>query len=275
MIGADRGNDGRCVRVWVTLDPLEDDIRTVHWTTDSPSFQPTLPHNPTIPIMSQDLSLYERLEMSGDSHLVSKPSRALPRGLPQGQGRRPLSERLSGPGVPIRRDTPRPSPSKPAPYSYRFNNQGHQTCRGNRHQPYPTKVNVDHRVSGKSHSFERWKDVHLQDFVYAAKAVGRKLLGRVELTPYQDALLERGLVETHDIEDQMVPIVDLAIGYSAAVGLEAFQSMDNMSEEMSRVETRMDLLSNKVGDLSISQDHFADKDHHRPRTSRASLTSGR
>src|SRR5258707_7410859 len=45
MIGADRGNDGRCVRVWVTLDPLEDDIRTVHWTTDSPSFQPTLPHN--------------------------------------------------------------------------------------------------------------------------------------------------------------------------------------------------------------------------------------
>src|SRR5258707_7716492 len=42
MIGADRGNDGRCVRVWVTLDPLEDDIRTVHWTTDSPSFQPTL-----------------------------------------------------------------------------------------------------------------------------------------------------------------------------------------------------------------------------------------
>src|SRR5205085_3540503 len=44
MIGADRGNDGRCVRVWVTLDPLEDDIRTVHWTTDSPSFQPTLPH---------------------------------------------------------------------------------------------------------------------------------------------------------------------------------------------------------------------------------------
>src|SRR5258705_10879780 len=45
MIGADRGNDGRCVRVWVTLDPLEDDIRTVHWTVDSPSFQPTLPHN--------------------------------------------------------------------------------------------------------------------------------------------------------------------------------------------------------------------------------------
>src|SRR5258705_9919816 len=45
MIGAGRGNDGRCVRVWVTLDPLEDDIRTVHWTTDSPSFQPTLPHN--------------------------------------------------------------------------------------------------------------------------------------------------------------------------------------------------------------------------------------
>src|SRR5258705_4435848 len=45
MIGVDRGNDGRCVRVWVTLDPLEDDIRTVHWMTDSPSFQPTLPHN--------------------------------------------------------------------------------------------------------------------------------------------------------------------------------------------------------------------------------------
>src|SRR5258705_2265907 len=102
MIGADRGNDGRCVRVWVTLDPLEDDIRTVHWTVDSPSFQPTLPHNDTIPIMSQDLSLYERLEMSGDSHLVSKPSSALPRRLPQGQWRRPLSERLSVPAVPIR-----------------------------------------------------------------------------------------------------------------------------------------------------------------------------
>src|SRR5258705_442090 len=245
MIGAGRGNDGRCVRVWVTLDPLEDDIRTVHWTTDSPSFQPTLPHIHTIPIMSQDLSLYERLEASGDSHLVSKPSRALPRGLPQGQGRRPLSERLSGPGVPIRRDTPRPSPSKPAPYSYRFNSQGHHTCRGNRHQPYPTKVNVDHRVAGKSHSFERWKDLHLQDFVYAAKAVGRKTLGRVELTPYQDALLDRGLVETHDIEDQMVPICDLAVGYSAAVGLEVFQSMDHMSEEMSRGEFKDGMFVNQ------------------------------
>src|SRR5258705_13020872 len=138
-----------------------------------------------------------------------------------------------------------------------------------------TRVVVDNRVASKSHSFERWKDLHLQDFVYAAKAVGRKSLGRVELTPYQDALLERGLVETHDIEHQMVPIVDLAVGYSAAVGLEGFQAMDNMSEEMRRVETRMDLLSNKVGDISISQDHFADKDDYRPRRSRASLTSGR
>src|SRR5258707_3264924 len=182
---------------------------------------------------------------------------------------------FTGLGVPICRDTPRPSPSKPAPYSYRFNNQGHHVCRGNRHQPYPTKVAVDHRISGKSHSFERWKDVHLQDFVYAAKAVGRKSLGRVELTPYQDALLERGLMESHDIEDQMVPIVDLAVGYSAGVGLETFQAMDNMSEEMNRVEMRMDLLSNKVGDLSIRKDCFADKDHHRSRTWRASSTSGR
>src|SRR5258705_9350895 len=51
MIGADRGNDGRCVRVWVTLDPLEEDIRTVHWTVVSPSFQPTLPHN-NAPLLS-------------------------------------------------------------------------------------------------------------------------------------------------------------------------------------------------------------------------------
>src|SRR5258707_1340047 len=86
---------------------------------------------------------------------------------------------------------------------------------------------------------------------------------------------ERGLTETHDIEDQMVPIVDLAVGYSAVVGLETFQSMDNMSEEMSRVETRMDLLSNKVGDLSIRKDRFADKDHHRSRMLRASSTFGR
>src|SRR5258705_13092049 len=215
--------------------------------------------------MSQDLSLYEHLEMSSDLHLVSKPSRALPRGQPQGQGCCPLADRLSSPGVPIRQDTPHPSPSKPAPYSYWFNNQGHLVSRGNRHQPYLTRVDVDHRVAGKSHSFERWRDLHLQDFVYAAKAVGRKSLGRVELTPYQDALLDRGLVETHDIEDQMVPIVDLAVGYSAAVGLETFQSMDNMSEEMSRVETRMEMLSNKVGDLSIRKDRFADKDHHRLR----------
>src|SRR5258707_2978736 len=182
---------------------------------------------------------------------------------------------FTGLGVPICRDTPRPSPSKSAPYSYRFNNQGHLVSRGNRHQPYPTRVAVDHRVAGKSHSFERWRDLHLQDFVYAAKAVGRKSLGRVELTPYQDALLERGLVETHDIEDQMVPIVDLAVGYSAAIGLETFRAMDNMSEEMSRAESRMDLLSNKVGDLSIRKDRLADKDHHRSRTSRVSSTFGR
>src|SRR5258707_13467907 len=90
-------------------------------------------------------------------------------------------------------------------------------CRGNRHQPYLTKVTVDHRVAGKSHSFERWKDLHLQDFVYADKAVGRKTLGRFELTPYQDALLVRGLVETNYIEDQMVPIVDLLVWDSPAV----------------------------------------------------------
>jgi hypothetical protein len=51
-----------------------------------------------------------------------------------------------------------------------------------------------------------------------------------QVTPYQRALLARGIRERADVEDQLDPKSESVIGYAGSVGTEAFQEISNTNE---------------------------------------------
>ena len=87
-----------------------------------------------------------------------------------------------------------------------------------------------------------FSDLYHEDFVLAARRVGRRQLSRLDIAPYQRALLERGVNRwhRHQIPDRRM---EQSMGYSGAVGVMLMDELARVCERSEErfTEVRMDL----------------------------------
>ena len=109
------------------------------------------------------------------------------------------------------------------------------TAHGNQFQPYPSSSQVNAQVK-KNHQFEHFGNVYIQDLVLAGKAVERKQLGEIELSPFQESFLSRGLRAMHNVEDKMCDTINVSIGYSAVLGAKLFAKVEMANDCLQRLD---------------------------------------
>ena len=73
------------------------------------------------------------------------------------------------------------------------------------------------------HRNERFPDLYIMDKVWAAKKIWRERIKSVKLSPFQEAMLELGLREFHELQDQMLGCVDVPIGFTSVMAGECFE----------------------------------------------------
>ena len=76
--------------------------------------------------------------------------------------------------------------------------------------------------------------------------MGTSRLGEIELSPFQELILLRGLRVVHDVEDKMCDTVDVAIGYSAVFGAELFSEVEMANDSLQRFDQNQVSYSRKV-----------------------------
>ena len=137
-----------------------------------------------------------------------------------------------------RPDTPRPCAHGDVPTrrgrttETNYNRLGHTVCRGNRHQPYPSMASIVARSSVNNHRNERFSDLYIMDKVWAAKRIWKERIKSVELSPFQEAMLESGLREFHESQDQMPGCADIPIGFASVMAGECFETIGELTDEM-------------------------------------------
>ena len=105
-------------------------------------------------------------------------------------------------------------------------------CRGNRHQPYPSMASIVARSSVNNHRNERFPDLYIMDKVWAAKRIWKERIKSVELSPFQEAMLESGLREFHESQDQMPGCADVPIGFASVMAGECFEAIGELTDEL-------------------------------------------
>ena len=68
--------------------------------------------------------------------------------------------------------------------------------------------------------------------MWTAKRIAAIKEKRVGMTPYQDALIGRGLRPYPDPEDMMDPTKDVLMGYSAALVVECLEEVGNLEDRL-------------------------------------------
>ena len=71
-------------------------------------------------------------------------------------------------------------------------------------------------------------------------------LGEIELSPFQESILSRGLRVMHDVKDKMCDTVNVAIGYSAVLGAELFSEVEMTNDCLQRLDQNQVSYSKKV-----------------------------
>ena len=71
-------------------------------------------------------------------------------------------------------------------------------------------------------------------------------MGEIELSPFQESILSRGLRAMHDVEDKMCDTVDVAIGYLAVLGAELFSELEMTNDSLQRLDQNQVSYSRKV-----------------------------
>ena len=74
--------------------------------------------------------------------------------------------------------------------------------------------------------------------IWGAKAIWREWIKNVEMTVFQESLIQRGLREIPEAEDKMLGCVDPCLGYTAVLAAECLEEIDKVHEEV----THCDLL---------------------------------
>jgi len=127
------------------------------------------------------------------------------------------------------------SPLKDKDESLPFNHQKYPHKRGNIFQPYAPPTDVQSHTQKKG---EHFKDLYIRDLVIAGRIKWRGKFHNVETSHFQEEWVARGLELDHDVEEQMIPIVDICLGYTAVLGAELFNEQERMEEEVSSVFDR-------------------------------------
>ena len=121
------------------------------------------------------------------------------------------------------------TPLKDRDKSIPFNHQKYPHKRGNIFQPYASLTNIQSCAQKKGECF---KDLYISDLVIASRLKWRGKFHNVETSHFQEEWVTRGLLLDHDKEEQMVPIVDTCLGYTAVSGAELFNEQEQMEEEV-------------------------------------------
>ena len=135
-------------------------------------------------------------------------------------------------------DTPRPCSHGDVPtrrgrtVETNYNCLGHTVCCGNRHQPYPSMASIVARSSVNDHHNERFPDLFIMDKVWATKRIWKERIKSVKLSPFQEAMLESGLREFHESQDQMPGCADVLIGFASVMAGECFEVIGELTDEM-------------------------------------------
>jgi len=124
------------------------------------------------------------------------------------------------------------SPLKDKDESLSFNHQKYPHKRGNIFQPYASLTDIQSHAQKKGECF---KDLYIRDLVIAGRMKWRGKFHNVETSHFQEEWVARGLELDHDVEEQMIPIVDTCLGYTAVLGAELFNEQERMEEEVSSV----------------------------------------
>ena len=74
----------------------------------------------------------------------------------------------------------------------------------------------------------------------------RKGLGEIELSPFQESILLRGLRVIHDVEDKMCNTIDISIGYSAVLRAKLFAEVEMTNDCLQRLDQNQVSYSRKV-----------------------------
>jgi len=115
------------------------------------------------------------------------------------------------------------SPLKDKDESLPFNHQKYPHKRGNIFQPYASLTDVQSCAQKKGECF---KDLYIRDLVIAGRMKWRGKFHNVETSHFQEEWVARGLELDHDKEEQMIPIVDTCLGYTAVLGAELFNEQE-------------------------------------------------
>ena len=113
-----------------------------------------------------------------------------------------------------------------------YNHLGHTVCRGNQHQPYPSMASIVARSNVNNHCNERFPDLYVMDKVWAAKRIWKERIKSIELSPFQEAMLESGLREFHESQDQMPGCADVPIGFASVMVGECFEAIGELTDEL-------------------------------------------
>ena len=88
------------------------------------------------------------------------------------------------------------------------------------------------RTEVNQHRNERFLDFYIMDKVWATKWIWREQIKSVELSPFQEAMLEAGLRDFHKTADQMRGCADVPIGFASVMVGEFFELIKQLTDEM-------------------------------------------
>ena len=88
------------------------------------------------------------------------------------------------------------------------------------------------RSNVNNHRNERFPDLFIMDKVWAAKRIWKERIKSVQLSPFQEAMLESGLREFHESQDQMTGCTDVPIGFALVMAGECFKAIGELTDEM-------------------------------------------
>ena len=70
----------------------------------------------------------------------------------------------------------------------------------------------------------------------------RERVKRVEMTPFAEAWLQRGIRSSHDVEDKIPAEVDVAMGYAAVAMGECLAAVDKIDEDVVENDLKVSIL---------------------------------
>ena len=88
------------------------------------------------------------------------------------------------------------------------------------------------RMEVNNHHNERFPDLYVMDKVWATKRIWREQIKSVELSPFQEAMLESGLRQFHESQDQMPGCANVPIGFASVMVGECFEVIWELVDEI-------------------------------------------